>query len=176
MLALCRTHVQVLGKGEQLEVGGGYGVLAVHAGGYGELIVWARPAHEAQCLIRKGQIIVNKFLEFRGLFRRSSGKCGWGGWPFPGSLDMFFFGQNEPLLRGWRAATRRPGPMAAYKLIPAPGYMLGTQDAGETLQDVRADQPQDWFEPGGVVSRAGRKPERLGKKNLRQRCHIAQPY
>ena len=121
MLALCRTYMQVLGKGEQLEIGGGYCVLAMHAGGYGELTVWARPAHEAQRLIRQGQIIVDEFLNFFGLFRGRAGKCGLGGRFLLPSVKVLFLGQNEPLLRGWRAATCSPGPMAAYKLIPAPG-------------------------------------------------------
>ena len=65
--------MQVLRKGKQFEIGGGYGVLAVHAGGYGELMVGTRPAHEAQRLIRQGQIIVDKFLEFSGFFSCRAG-------------------------------------------------------------------------------------------------------
>src|SRR5690348_59086 len=134
MLALCRTYMQVFCKGEQFKIGGGYGVLAVHARGYGELTVWARPAHEPQRLISQGQIIVNKFLNFSGLFRGRAGKRGLGGRFFLVSFELSFLGQNEPLLRGWRPATCSPSPMAAYKLIPARANLLGTPDAGETLR------------------------------------------
>lgn len=72
-LALCRAHVQVLRKGQQLEIGGGYGVLAVYTGRYGQVMVWTRPAHEAQRLICEGQIIVDKFLEFSGFLSCRAG-------------------------------------------------------------------------------------------------------
>src|SRR5690348_8586873 len=90
MLALCRTYVQVLGKGKQFEIGGGYGVLAVHAGGYGELTVWARSAHETQCLIRQGQIILDKFLNLSWLLRGWAGKWGLGGGLLLLSFDVYF--------------------------------------------------------------------------------------
>lgn len=121
MLAFCRTYVQVLGKGKQFEIGGGYGVLAVYAGGYGELTVWARSAHEPQRLIRQGQIIVDKFLNLSGLLRGWAGKCGCGGGLLLLSFDVYFLGQNEPLLRGWRAATCSTGPGAVPSLSLAPG-------------------------------------------------------
>jgi hypothetical protein len=157
--------MQVLCKGEQFKIGGGYGVLAVHARGYGELTVWARPAHEPQRLIRQGQIIVNKFLNFSGLFRGRAGKRGLGGRFFLVSFELSFLGQNEPLLRGWRPATCSPGPMAASELIPAPANLLGTPDAGETLPDVRADHLQDWLRRSGA---SGYSPSfhKKGKKQI----------
>jgi len=61
--------MQVLGKGQQLEIGGSYGVLTVQAGRNRELMVRAWPAHETKRLIRQGEIIVNEFLELAGLVR-----------------------------------------------------------------------------------------------------------
>ncbi len=58
-------------------------------------MVKARPAHEAQRLIREGQIVVNEFLEFSGLFRRA-GKGVWRRWFFLVSVDVFFSGQINP--------------------------------------------------------------------------------
>lgn len=134
--------MQVLGKGEQFEIGGGYGVLAVYAGRYGELAVWSRSAHETQRLIRQGQIIVNKFLNFSRLFRGRAGKWGLRGGFLLLSFDVVFSGQNEPLLRGWRAATRSTGPAAVPSLSVAPANLLGIPDAGDTLEDVRAGRLQ----------------------------------
>ena len=54
--------MQVFGEGQQLEIAGGYGVLAVQAGRNGELVVGAWPAHETEGLICQGQIVVNKFF------------------------------------------------------------------------------------------------------------------
>ena|SRR5690242_20663809 len=121
MLALCRTYVQVLGKGKQFEISGGYGVLAVHAGGYGELTVRARSAHETQRLIRQGQIILYKFLNLSWLLRGRAGKWGLEGVLLLLRFDVYFLGQNEPLLRGWRAATCSTGPGAVPSLSLAPG-------------------------------------------------------
>jgi hypothetical protein len=73
-----------------------------------------------------------------------------GGSFFLVSFELSSLGQNEPLLRGWRAATCSPGPMAAYELIPAPANLLGTPDAGETLSDVRADHLQDRLRRSGA--------------------------
>jgi len=70
---LLRAHMQVLGKGEQLEVAGSDGVLAIQAGRNGELAVRSGPAHEAQRFVGQGQIVVNEFLEFSRLL---SGGCG----------------------------------------------------------------------------------------------------
>lgn len=91
--------MQVLGKGEQLEISGTYGVLAVHASRYGELTVLPRPAQEPQRLIRKGQIVVNKFLEFSRLVSHRPGKGSLGCRLLLSSLAVFFFRQDEHLLR-----------------------------------------------------------------------------
>lgn len=105
-------------------------------------MVRPRPPHEAQRLIGKGKVILNEFLEFSGLVRRRSGKFGLGGVLFPMRLDVFFPGQNEPLLRGRRRGTQtRPyGRLQAY---PGPGlhtrHTRCRRDSGRCLIGKRQD-------------------------------------
>ncbi len=59
--------MEVFDKGEQFEVGSSYRVLAVNAGGNGELTVGSLPAHESECLVCKDQVVLNEFFEFIGI-------------------------------------------------------------------------------------------------------------
>ena len=58
--------MQVFSEAKQLEIGSRDGVLAVNAGGDGELIIWAGATHESQRLVGQAQVVINEFLQFTG--------------------------------------------------------------------------------------------------------------
>lgn len=71
-----RANVQIFSEGQQFVIGGRYGVLAMNAGGDGEVVVGPRLAYEPQGLVGQGEIIINKFPEFSGIIRRGRGCAG----------------------------------------------------------------------------------------------------
>jgi hypothetical protein len=118
--------MQVFSEGKQLEIRRRDGVLAVKAGGDGELDVWPGAARKPQRRVRQVQVVINEFLQFTAFICAGWRRKRLFGYSFfPGSLEVLFSRQNEYLLRRVQPRHAVRVPWSVMSLLLRQSYMSG---------------------------------------------------